>query len=47
LSLPEADVAGDLKQGAMDSMENTGLKQQVLDLAAQVEKVVFSCHLYR
>ena len=47
LSLPEADVPGDLKQDAMDSMENTGLKQQVLDLAAQVEKVVFSFHLYR
>lgn len=47
LSLPEADVAGEVKQDAMDSMENTGLKQQVLDLAAQVEKVDFSFHLYR
>lgn len=47
LSSPEADVAGEVKQDAMDSMENTGLKQQVLDLAAQVEKVDFSFHLHR
>lgn len=47
LSSSEADVARETQQDAMDSMEDPGLKQQVLDLVAQVEKVIFTFHLYR